>query len=116
MDIYHIWCDLKPGQKDTEFVQHLTEYFEHLKQEATLSGYRITRKKLGLAPIDLLEFHIMLDFDNLSALDATFNHVASRRDPVETFHHAVNGRVSNVRFALYRDFPDPVRETGHEKF
>lgn len=116
MDIYHIWCDLKPGQKDVEFVEHLIAYFEHLKQEAKLDSYRITRKKLGLAPADLLEFHIMLDFENLAELDETFNHVASRNDPVESFHHAVNGRVNNVRFALYRDFPDPVRQTGNEKF
>ena len=116
MDIYHIWCDLKHGQRDTEFVDHLNAYFDYLKREAALVNYRVMRKKLGLAPAELLEFHIMLEFENLTALDATFNHVANRKDPVESFHHAVNGRVSNVKFALYRDFPDPVRASGEEKF
>ncbi len=116
MDIYHIWCNLKHGQNDMEFVEHLQAYFEHLKSESSLKQYRITRKKLGLAPSDLLEFHIMLDFENLSDIDAAFNHVATRSGKVESFHHAVNGKVQDIRFALYRDFPDPVRKQGEELF
>ena len=116
MDIYHIWCNLKAGQSDLEFVEHLTKYFEHLKAKPSLKSYRITRKKLGLAPSDLLEFHIMLDFENLADIDAAFNHVATRSGDVESFHHAVNGRVRDVRFPLYRDFPDTVRQSGEELF
>lgn len=116
MDIYHIWCDLKPGQKDLEFVADLKNYLDYLKTEQNLQNYRITRRKLGLGPSDLLEFHIMLDFLNLADLDSAFNHVATRAGAVESFHHAVNGRVNNVKFALYRDFPDEVRQEGGEKF
>jgi len=116
MDIYHIWCDLKPGQRDLEFVSHLKHYLDHLKAEASLQQYRITRKKLGLGPAEMLEFHIWLEFDNLADLDAAFNHVASREGAVEGLHHAVNGRVNNIKFALYRDFPDDVRQAGAELF
>ena len=28
----------------------------------------------------------------------------------------VNSLVTNATFALYRDFPDPVRQTGEERF
>ena len=28
----------------------------------------------------------------------------------------LNSLVENVSFALYRDFPDPVREYGEERF
>ena len=30
--------------------------------------------------------------------------------------HGVNALVQNLTFALYRDFPDPVRQRGQEKF
>ena len=116
MNIYHIWCDLKAGVNDLEFVADLKVYFDHLSTESSLKGYRITRKKLGLAADDLLEFHIMLEFDNLADIDLAFNHVATRAGQVESFHHAVNGKVRNVKFALYRDFPDPVRQKGEELF
>ena len=41
---------------------------------------------------------------------------SSRTDPVESFHHAVNSKVQDIFFALYRDFPDSERVKGQEKF
>ena len=35
---------------------------------------------------------------------------------VEDVHHAVNSRVQNAFFALYRDFPDATRLYGEERF
>lgn len=116
MDIYHIWCNLREGVRDLEFCSAASEYLEHLKAEDRLQGYRITRRKLGLGPSQLPEFHILLEFNNLTQLDDAFAHVASRGDPVESFHHAVNSKVRDVLFALYRDFPDPNRTRGQERF
>jgi hypothetical protein len=31
-------------------------------------------------------------------------------------HRALNSLVTNLTFALYRDFPDAVRHEGEEKF
>lgn len=116
MDIYHIWCNLKPGVSDVEFCDDTRRYLDHLKSLGRLSSYRITRAKLGLRPAVLREFHIMLEFVDLAQLDAAFGAVAARSDPTEDFHHAVNSLVSDVMFALYRDFPDPVRQRGEERF
>lgn len=114
MDIYHIWCDLKPGVKDTDFTDAAKTYLDALSNAGYLARWRITRRKLGLGgPGD---FHLMLEFDNLDKLDKAFNKVAKRSGPVESFHHAVNSKVQNLSFALYRDFPDPVRDRGQEKF
>jgi hypothetical protein len=52
----------------------------------------------------------------LAQLDRAFDHVAERSEPTETFHFGVNSLVQNVRFALYRDFPDPQRQRGAERF
>lgn len=116
MDIYHIWCDLKDGVPDTTFTNAAQAYLDSLKLSGVLAEYRITRKKLGLAPAQLGEFHLMLEFDSLAQLDRAFTEVSSRSDPVENFHHAVNSLVRDVTFALYRDFPDTHRQHGNEKF
>jgi hypothetical protein len=116
MDVYHIWCSLKDDVGDLEFAAAVRGYVEHLKEAGLVAGYRITRRKLGLGPPHLPEWHITLDFDDLSQLDRAFDQVSSRTDPVESFHHAVNSKVKDVFFALYRDFPDPHRVTGQEKF
>ena len=42
--------------------------------------------------------------------------MSERTDPIESFHQAVNSKVRDIFFALYRDFPDPHRVTGQEKF
>ncbi len=116
MDIYHIWCDLKPGTRDLEFTSAANTYLSALVDEGWLAGYRMTRRKLGLGLAGLGEFHLMLEFNGLAQMDEAFTQVASRSDPVESFHHAVNSKVSNLNFALYRDFPDEERKTGEEKF
>ncbi len=116
MNIYHAWCNLKEGVRDTEFSDRAEAYFGHLKDQGLIAGYRITRRKLGLGPKDLPEFHLMVEFEDLAQLDRVFGHVATRAEPVEIFHHAVNSLVEDAIFALYRDFPDPVRQRGQEKF
>ena len=116
MDVYHIWFNLKPGVRDLDFVASARAYLDLLKEGGHLVGYRVTRCKLGLAPPQLREWHVTLDFENLTQIDAAFGQVSSRADPVESFHHAVNSKVQDAFFALYRDFPDPGRMSGQEKF
>lgn len=116
MDIYHIWCNLKPGVSDLDFVRNTRAYLDRLQQLNKLVRYRITRSKLGLRPVSLAEFHLMLEFEGLAQLDSAFSAAAARTDPVEQVHHAVNSLVTDLSFALYRDFPDSVRVEGQERF
>jgi len=116
MDLYHIWCDLKRGVRDTAFSEAASRYLDHLKAEKKIESWRLTRRKLGLGPSDVGEFHIIIETRNMAQLDAAFNSVASRREPVEGVHFGVNSLVQNATFALYRDFPDVVRHFGEERF
>jgi hypothetical protein len=116
MNIYHVWCDLKPGIGDLEFSEQLALYMGHLKDQGLIEGFRLTRKKLGLGPAALGEFHLMIEVRDLAQLDAAFDRVSGRREPVEGLHFGVNSLVTNATFALYRDFPDPGRHAGDEKF
>ncbi|MET0388493.1 MAG: DUF6614 family protein [Polyangiales bacterium] len=116
MDVYQIHCNLKPGVRDHEWVPRLTAYLERLRTEGKLESFRLLRAKLGLTPSVLREFIVQLEFRDLAQLDAAFSHVATRGEPIESLHHAVNSQVQDAMFALYRDFPDPVRQYGEEKF
>ena len=116
MDIYHVWCDLQPGISDLEFCRDANTYLQSLVDDGRMEKFRITRRKLGLGLTELGEFHLILEFEGLAQLDDAFSQVASRDDPIESFHYAVNSKVANVKFSLYRDFPDPIRKSGEEKF
>ena len=116
MQVFHIWVNLKAGVRDMEFVDAVHAYLGPMATAGKLQSYRITRRMLGLGHEDLRDFDIMVEFRDLAQFDGLFGEVASRSDPVESLHHAVNSRVSGFRSALYRDFPDESRRTGEEKF
>jgi len=75
MNIYHAWCDLKPGVSDIAFSESISKYLTHLQAKGMIESWRITRRKLGLAPPELGEFHVMIE-----QLDRAFDHVAERSD------------------------------------
>jgi hypothetical protein len=116
MNLYHVFCDLKPGVADLAFAESLARYLGHLREQGLIGDWRLSRRKLGLGPATLGEFHIVIEVKDLAQLDAAFSRVASRAEPVEGLHHDVNSLVRNTVFALYRDFPDPERQTGGERF
>lgn len=116
MDVYQIACNLKPGVRDLEFIEGLTRYLGHLREQGKLESFRVLRAKLGLVPSSAREFLIQLEFRDLAQLDSAFASVSTRSDPTESLHHAVNSKVQDAQFALFRDFPDPQRVHGQEKF
>ncbi|HVL86525.1 MAG TPA: DUF6614 family protein [Candidatus Thermoplasmatota archaeon] len=109
MDTYHIWVDLKNSHRDLEFAQAVDAYLGHLQKQGLLEGWRLQRRKLGLGPRELGEFHIAIETRDLAQLDAAFSAAAARAGETEKLHAAVYANVTNFRSALYRDFPDPVR-------
>jgi hypothetical protein len=116
MDLYHIWCNLRSDVSDLEFCERVDRYLGGLRHAGRIAGHRVTRRKLGLGPSEIGEFHILIEVEDLAQLDSAFREVSARTGPAETLHHAVNSVARDVRFALYRDFPDPHRERGQEKF
>jgi hypothetical protein len=116
LDVYHVWCDLKPGVSDTAFAENAAGYMGHLMEQGLIEGWRLTRRKLGLGPPGLGEFHLMIEVKDLAQLEQAFERVAARREPAEGIHFGVNSLVQGAVFALYRDFPDAFRHRGEERF
>jgi hypothetical protein len=116
MDIYQISVDLKPGVRDTQFVAALDAYLGALKSGGRIEGWRLLRRKLGLGMPGLGEFQILIETRDLAQLDAAFTAASTRNEPVEGAHHGVNSIVQNFQAALYRDYPDPHRQRGEERF
>ena len=69
MDLYHIWCDLKPGVSDVAFAEEVSSYLGSLEEDGRIGGWRLSRRKLGLGPPDLGEFHITIEVRDLAQLD-----------------------------------------------
>lgn len=116
MNVYLGSFDLQPGAGDALFAERLEAYLGELARRGNIVSYRLLRRKLGLGPAELGEFLVLIEVQDLAQLDAAFGQVAARTEPLEGLHHGVNSLVQRARFALYRDFPDAVRQRGHERF
>lgn len=106
MDIYHVWCDLKPGVSDKEFASRLSTFLGRLKEQNKIENWRLTRCKLGLSPNEMPEWHIMIETNGLAQLDEAFKTLAPKEGAEHEVHFAANSLVQNLKFALYRDWPD----------
>jgi len=109
MDCYQVWCNLKDSTKDVEFCEHTSRYLGSLRNQGLIASFRIQRRKLGFGPTELGEFNITIETEDMSQLENAFQTVARRTGQTELLHKCVYDAVKDVRFALYRDFPDPVR-------
>ncbi|MGH9234765.1 MAG: DUF6614 family protein [Acidimicrobiales bacterium] len=114
MDVYELSVDLRPGVRDLDFVAALDAYLGGLAERGAIESWRLLRRKLGLG--SGTEFKVLVETRDLAQLDAAFRVVSARDEPVEGAHHGVNSLVTNFQASLYRDFPDPHRTTGQERF
>ncbi len=113
MDYYEAWFELKESSKDLEFAANLDRYMNHLRDQGLIEGYRLARRKLGFGPSDLGDFHLTIDVRDLAQLERAFGVVKTREPAIEKFHAPVYSAVKNIRFALFRDFPDrPAPPSG----
>lgn len=116
MDHYHVWCNLRRDAEDVAFCEQVDAYLGALREQGLIEGHRVTRRKLGLGPPELGEFHIVIDVRDLAQLDRAFESVSTRSGAIEGLHARVNQLARDLTFALYRDFPDAGRVRGEEQF
>jgi hypothetical protein len=116
MDVYQGWFNLREGCSDFEVAAAFEAYMGHLRGRGLIARWRLLRRKLGLGPSVLGEFHFLIETADLAQLDAAFRAVSVRAGDAEELHQALNSKVKDAIFALYRDFPDPHRKTGEERF
>ena len=106
MDIYHVWCDKKGNISDLEWVKNMQKFLDHLVQEDKMVSYRITRCKMGFRSMDIPEWHIMMEFNNMAQLENAFQRVAPLEGELESKHQSFNQFADNLQHAYYRDWPD----------
>jgi hypothetical protein len=106
MDIYHIWADKQGDITDLEWVNNMKQFLDHLVVEKKMVSYRITRCKMGFRSMDIPEWHIMMEFNDMAQLESAFQRVAPLEGELEDKHRSFNQFVSDtIQHAYYRDWP-----------
>jgi hypothetical protein len=110
-DIYTIYADHKDNITAHEFVAKMRLFLDKLVEHKKMNAYRITRMKLGFRSMDLPEFRIDMEFDNMQALDDAMTITIADKD-VDQVHVGFNQyvNVDTIQHFLYRDFPDNLNK------
>jgi len=114
VDVYEISVDLRAGVGDLDFAAALDRYLGRLVDDGRIESWRLLRRKLGFGAGG--EFKLLIETRDLAQLDTAFIAVSTRDEPIEGLHHGLNSLVTNFQASLYRDFPDPHRVAGQERF
>ena len=106
-NIYTIYADHKDNITAHEFVAKMSLFLDKLVAHKKMDCYRITRMKLGFRSMDLPEFRIDMEFDNMQQLDDAMTVTIHDKD-VDRVHVGFNQFVDmeTIQHFLYRDFPD----------
>ena len=110
MDIYNIWADKKGDIDDQQWIDNMTAFLQQLVDEGKMEHFRIMRMKLGFRSMDIPEWHIMMEFKDMTQLDSAHNRVAPLKGELEDKHKSFNQfvDVETIQHALYRDYPDDI--------
>ena len=105
-DIYTIYADHKDNISAHEFVSKMSVFLDRLVENKKMNCYRITRMKLGFRSMDIPEFRIDMEFDNMQQLDDAMIITIANKD-VDKAHVGFNQFVNTdtIQHFLYRDFP-----------
>ena len=108
-NIYTIYADHKENISAHGFVAKIGLFLDKLVEHKKMSTYRITRMKLGFRSMDLPEFRIDMEFENMQQLDDAMTITVADKD-VDKVHVGFNQYVDvdTIQHFLYRDFPDDL--------
>ncbi len=110
-DIYHIFADHNADVNAMEFTTKMRKFLDQMVAMKRMNSYRLTRAKLGFRSMNLPEFHIMMEFDNMQQLDDAMTSVIRNEKNIEESHVGFNQLVDveTIQHFLYRDYPDDIK-------
>jgi len=107
---YNIWVDLKPGVHDLAMIKAAQIYLQGFIEREEMVSYFVNRRTFGFGIEGVGEFYFRLSFENMTQMESALGSAARRSGVVEQQHADLYTKVTNFKAALYRDFPDEVRE------
>ena len=109
-DIYHIWADHHKDVDAYDFAKKMRKFLDGLVEMDKMKSYRLTRSKLGFRSMNMPEFHVMMEFNNMQQLDNAMTSILRNEKNIDESHVSFNQLVDKetIQHFLYRDFPDDI--------
>jgi hypothetical protein len=91
------------------FASAVQGWMSHLKANGQISGWRLMRRKLGLASGPHSDFLLEIELPGLSALDNLFQTLAETDDLAQRRYDQMHQMIERAEVGLYRPYPDQAQ-------
>ena len=109
MNLYHCMIELRPEARALAFAQACTHWMVHLEAQGLITGWRLLRRKFGLASGHHTDFLLEIEIPGLATLDAAFSALAMSDDDSTRLYDHVHGMIARADVGLYHLYPDPTQ-------
>ena len=109
MNLYHCMIELRPEARALSFAQAAGLWLDHLKAEGLITGWRLMRRKLGLAGGGHTDFLLEIEIPGLATLDEAFAALAAADHEATKRYDQMHGMIARAEVGLYRPYPDPAQ-------
>ncbi|MBA4349995.1 MAG: hypothetical protein C0427_01955 [Rhodobacter sp.] len=107
MNVYHCLIELKSGARALSFAHSVELWLDHLTKLQLVSGWRLMRRKFGLASGRHTDFVLEIEIEGLAALDDAFTALADADDDAVQLYEKMHAMIESAEIGLYRPYPDP---------
>lgn len=106
MNLYHCLIDLRPEAHALAFAKAVADWMGHMQANGHIVGWRLMRRKFGLASGSHADFLLEIELVGLAALDDAFAALARADDAASQHYDRMHGMIARAEVGLYRPYPD----------
>lgn len=107
MNVYHCLIELKTEARALSFAHATGLWLDHLTKLQLVSGWRLMRRKFGLASGRHTDFVLEIEIAGMAALDDAFTALADADDDAVQLYEKMHAMIESAEIGLYRPYPDP---------
>lgn len=109
MNVYHCMIELRDDAKALSFAAACDAWLDRLRTRGMIRGWRLLRRKFGLASGPHSDFILEIEVEGLTQLEEAFAGLARASDDDERRYGQLHQMIGRAEIGLYRPYPDPAQ-------
>ena len=109
MNVYHCLIELRTEARALSFAHAVGLWLDHLVKLELVTGWRLMRRKFGLASGRHTDFVLEIEIKGMAALDDAFTVLADADADAVQLYEKMHAMIESAEIGLYRPYPDPAQ-------
>lgn len=109
MNLYHCMIELRQDCRALAFAKAVDGWMTHLQTRGLITGWRLMRRKFGLASGQHSDFLLEVEVAGMAALEDAFAALAAADEEAGRRYDLMHQMIASVEVGLYRPYPDATQ-------